>query len=71
VHKFRGSMPLSMIITTEGQAEDIKAVKPLPYGLTENAIQAVKKWKFTPATGPNGKPAAVRQKIEIGFHMYS
>jgi TonB family protein len=60
-------MPLILEVTPEGRAKDIKAPKPLPYGLTESAIEAVKKWKFRPATGPDGKPAAVRQVIEISF----
>ena len=69
-HKFQGSMKLNVVITAEGRAEDIKAVKPLPYGLTESAIKAVKKWKFKPANGPDGKPATVHQMIEISFHTY-
>jgi TonB family protein len=69
VHNFQGSTTLDLIITPEGRAEDIKAVKPLPYGLTEKAIEAVEKWKFKPAVGPNGKPAAIRQKITVEFYM--
>jgi TonB family protein len=70
LHKFQGTMTLKMIITPEGRAEEIEAVKPLPYGLTERTVKIVKKWKFKPATGPDGKLAEVREKIEIGFHMY-
>jgi TonB family protein len=70
-HKVQGSLTLTAVITAQGRAEDVKAVKTLPYGLTDNAIEAVKKWRFKPATGPDGKPAAVRQKIEVGFHTYS
>ena len=69
-HKFQGTMTLSLVVTREGRANDIKVLKALPYGLTESAIETVKKWKFKPATGPDGKPAAVRQKIEISFHTY-
>jgi len=69
-HKFQGTMTLSLVVTREGRAKDIKVLKALPYGLTESAIETVKKWKFKPATGPDGKPAAVRQKIEISFHTY-
>jgi periplasmic protein TonB len=62
-------MTLSLVVTPEGRAKDIKVLKPLPYGLTESALEAVKKWKFKPATGPDGKPAAVRQKIWITFYI--
>jgi outer membrane biosynthesis protein TonB len=42
----------------------------LPCGLTAAAIEAVKKWKLAPAKGPDGKPAAVRQMIEVRFNLY-
>jgi TonB family protein len=67
-HKFQGTMTLILVVTLEGRAKDIQAPEPLQYGLTETAVEAVKKWKFKPATGPDGKPAAVRQKIEITFN---
>lgn len=67
-HRFQGKMALILVVTPEGRAKDIiKVPKPFPYGLTESAIEAVKKWKFKPATGPDGKPAAVRQVIEFSF----
>jgi outer membrane biosynthesis protein TonB len=39
-------------------------------GLTEMAIAAVQKWKFKPATGPDGKVAAVREIVTLSFHFY-
>jgi TonB family protein len=68
-HKFQGTMTLILVVTPQGRAKDIKVLKALPYGLTESAIEAVKKWKFKPAAGPDGKPAAVRQKIWITFYI--
>lgn len=69
-HKFQGSMKLNVVISAEGRVERITPVKPLPYGLTRSAIEAVKTWKFKPANGPDGKPATVHQMIEISFHTY-
>jgi len=54
-------------VGVNGQADDIVIKKPLPDGLTETAIAAVKSWKFSPALGPDRKPAAVRQVIEVAF----
>ena len=34
----------------------------------QQAVEAVKEWKFKPSTGPDGKPEAVRQAVEITFH---
>jgi hypothetical protein len=45
-------------------------VPTCPGGLTAQAIEAVKKWRLSPATGPDGKPAAVRQIIEVTFKLF-
>lgn len=58
------------VVTPEGRLTDIKVTKRAPAGLTESAIDAVQKWKFRPANGPDGKPTAVRQVIEVTFHLY-
>jgi outer membrane biosynthesis protein TonB len=38
--------------------------------LNQKAIDSVRQWKFKPATGAEGKPAAVAQTAELMFHMY-
>jgi len=68
--KYQGVVMLSAIITAEGRAIDIQVVKGLGLGLDEKAIKAVRDWRFRPAQGPNGKPASVRQTIEVTFHLY-
>ena len=67
----QGTVILTVVVGTDGRASDIVVKKPLPDGLTDTAIAAVKSWKFSPALGPDGKPAAVRQVIEVTFHLYS
>jgi TonB family protein len=66
-HRAHGTVILTVVVGVNGQADDIVVKKPLPDGLTETAIAAVKSWKFSPALGPDGKPAAVRQVIEVAF----
>lgn len=68
--KYQGTVLLVAIITAEGRATDIHVVKGLGLGLDEKAIEAVRTWRFKPAGGPNGKPATVRQTIEVTFHLY-
>ena len=68
--KYQGTVLLVAIITAEGRATDIHVVKGLGLGLDEKAIEAVRTWRFKPAAGPNGKPATVRQTIEVTFHLY-
>ena len=37
---------LSIVVNTDGKAEQIKVVKSLGMGLDEKAIEAVQKWRF-------------------------
>jgi TonB family protein len=66
----QGTALLAVVVGADGRVHDIFVVKALPDGLTESAIKTVQSWKFKPALGPNGEPAAVRQTVEITFHLY-
>jgi len=68
-HRFQGTVTLSAVINADGRTEDVVVLKALPYGLTAKAIETVKSWKFRPARDAHGNPAAVRQVIEITFHL--
>jgi TonB family protein len=68
--KYQGVVDLIATITPEGKAIDIRVVKGLGMGLDEKAIEAVRTWRFKPALGPDGRPASVRQTIEVTFHLY-
>jgi periplasmic protein TonB len=68
--KYQGTVLLIATITPDGKATDIQVVKGMGLGLDEKAIAAVRTWRFTPARGPDGRPASVRQTIEVQFHLY-
>jgi Gram-negative bacterial TonB protein C-terminal len=57
-------------IDTEGHPRDIRVKVGLPYGMTQQADEAVKEWRLKPAIGPDGKPAAFRATIEMAFRLY-
>jgi TonB family protein len=69
-NRLQGTVILTVVVGTDGKAGDIVVRKPLPDGLSEKAIEAVKSWRFDPALGPDGKPAAVHQVIEVTWHLY-
>jgi protein TonB len=68
--KYQGVVLVSAVITPDGKATDIRILKGLGLGLDEKALAAVRTWRFSPAMGPSGKPAAVRETIEVTFHLY-
>lgn len=67
--KYQGTSVLSLIVGPDGRPRDIKISRSLGLGLDEKAIEAVKQWKFDPAT-KDGKPVAVEISVEIDFHLY-
>jgi TonB family protein len=66
--KYSGSVMLSIIVGTDGRAEDIQVIRSLGMGLDEKAIEAVQKWRFRPARH-NGAPVKVRAQIEVNFRL--
>lgn len=67
--RFSGTVVLSLTVTEDGHVEDISVARGAPCGLTEMAIQAVKRWRFRPATKPDGTPVAVRTAVEVVFRL--
>jgi TonB family protein len=67
--KYQGSVLLRIIVTPDGRATNISVVRGLGMGLDENAVEAVRGWKFRPAMGPNGKPVPVEVYIEVTFRL--
>lgn len=70
VKKGEGKVILMVVIGADGHAGEILVSKWLPGGFTEQSVAAVQSWGFKPATGPDGKPAAVVMPIEVTFRAY-
>jgi feruloyl esterase len=64
----QGVVTLSIVIGADGKARDVKVVNSLEPTLDANAIEAVKTWKFAPAT-KDGRPVAVAMRLEIDFKL--
>jgi periplasmic protein TonB len=67
--KYQGTCVLYVVVGPDGKPRDIKVSRTLGLGLDEKAIEAVKNWRFEPAT-KDGKPVAVAINIEVTFHLY-
>ncbi len=65
----QGTVVLTMVVTSEGNTDQIRVTKGIGHGLDEKAVEAVSKWKFQPAT-KDGKPVSVEIAVEVDFHLY-
>jgi protein TonB len=68
-HKIQGTCVLGLTVDERGRARDVHVTRSLDKRLDQNAIDAVKQWKFNPAMR-NGKPVAVFTSVEVDFRLY-
>lgn len=66
--RLQGAVILEAIIDREGRVSDLRMIKGLGLGLTDEAVKTVKQWKFEPAT-LNGQPVAVYYTLTIYFRL--
>jgi TonB family protein len=64
----QGVVVLEAVIGTDGLVQDLKVLRPLPLGLSEAAEDAVKKWRYQPAT-LEGEPLPVKYIITVRFKL--
>ncbi|HVT61547.1 MAG TPA: TonB family protein [Thermoanaerobaculia bacterium] len=65
----QGIVVLQATIDERGNVIDVRPVKLLPMGLTEEALNAVRQWKFTPAT-LQGRPVKVFFTLTVNFEVH-
>jgi TonB family protein len=63
-----GTVKISTVITTDGQASEYKVVSGLNAEQDRTAIEVLRQWRFQPGT-KNGKPVKVRVMVEVEFHL--
>lgn len=67
-NKTEGIVILEATIDASGSVRDVRPLKPLPDGLTEAAVDALKQWKFAPGT-LGGRPVDVIFNITFSFSL--
>ena len=66
---YEGTTVLDVVVDSQGRTAFMQVEKPLKYGLTEKALQAVANWKFLPAMR-GASPVASMVNVEVNFRLY-
>jgi TonB family protein len=66
--RVQGTVCVEAIIDDKGEVRGLRIRDSLGYGLDEQALEAVKKWRFRPATR-DGKPVAIVGAFYLTFRL--
>jgi protein TonB len=67
--KYEGICNVALIVDAQGNPQDVRVPRALGMGLDEEAIKAVRQYKFKPAMF-QGHPVPVEIMIEVNFRIY-
>jgi len=67
--KTQGIVQLQVIVGVDGTVTNVKVIQPLDKGLTDNAVETIKTWKFRPAM-KSGKPVPCKVSVEVSFKLF-
>jgi TonB family protein len=65
--RIAGAVLIGLVVSSQGAPKDVRVLRSLDKAVDQNAVDAVKQWRFEPAK-KEGQPVAVRLSIEIRFH---
>ena len=67
--KYQAFVVLTLVLDAQGSPRQVRVTQGAGMGLDEKAIDAVRHWRFEPAT-KNGQPVPVRLSVDINFQLY-
>ncbi|MEZ5397535.1 MAG: energy transducer TonB [Bryobacterales bacterium] len=68
IAKWQGSVKLRVEVWPDGRAHNLRVLRALGMGLDEEAIEAVRKWRFAPGRR-NGEAVPTFATIEVRFRL--
>ena len=67
--KFNGIVLVGLIVDTQGMPQNVHVLRGVGMGLDQNAIDAVKQYRFKPAM-EGDKPVPVEVNLEVNFQIF-
>ncbi len=68
-NQISGTVVLRVVFSSNGEVVQIRAMRTLPFGLTERAIAAARQIQFVPAVR-GGQSVSVAMQLEYNFNLY-
>jgi TonB family protein len=68
IAKVQGTVVLEAVVAEDGVPKVLGVIRGLGYGLDENAVAAIERWRFKPGT-KDGTPVKVSLNIEVNFNL--
>jgi TonB family protein len=66
--KIGGIVLVGFVVNAQGAPESVQVLRGVGHGLDEKAVEAVKQYRFKPATD-DGKPVATDLRVEVNFNI--
>ena len=66
--RISGIVIIEAVIDRQGNVTEARILKPLPMGLDQQALAAIKQWKFRPGR-LNGQPVPVYYNLTVNFRL--
>ena len=63
-----GIVIVEAIIDRNGRVKDARVLEPLPFGLDQAALEALRQWEFRPGT-LNGEPVETIFNLTVPFRL--
>ena len=67
--KLKGNVEVSLTVDKAGLPQNVTVIHGLGSGLDEKAIEAVRQYRFRPATR-DGKPVATKIYVDVNFQIF-
>lgn len=66
-----GTVVLEIVVERDGRVSGGRVLEPLFAGLTENAVECVRQWRYEPARDARGLPVRALETVTIEFRPHA
>lgn len=65
-----GTVEISLVVDEKGIPQNLVVTHGVGSGMDEEAVAAVRQYRFKPALAPDGTPVRAKTSVNVSFQMY-